>query len=111
MDSIKRAGGWSNSAVDKSYLAKSLALDCCRALAGFNATRGQYYIARASLEPSNDLINKIFPVDRIAADIDEFKRTARVTHEIAGSQFLKLIRQLAITFIQDSVVLMSMVCL
>ena len=110
LESIKRVGGWSNAAVDMSYLAQSLALNCCRALAGFSPNRGHYFISRSTLFPPRSLVDKVFPVSRIVSEIEISKQKLQQGDtEIAGTQFATLIEWLAIVFIQDSCVLLDQV--
>ena len=106
IESIKRAGGWANSALQNSYLAPSVALDACRALANFTSISGSYYLCRTAIEPSETLINAVFPVSTIAQSIKEYQEKTNNT-EIADTQFFKLLRYFAITLLQDSFILMQ----
>ncbi|ETP08742.1 hypothetical protein F441_15343 [Phytophthora nicotianae CJ01A1] len=47
---IRRLGRWNNQSMEKYYLT-SLPREAMRTLAGFDSSRGSYFVARASAEP------------------------------------------------------------
>lgn len=96
-EEIQRAGRWAGDSMHRAYLT-SLPRKFIRGMAGFQAEHsGTYFVARGQMEPSNDLIQLIFP------KLDYWVN--QPTDDIATKQFLKLLVYLRVVFLQDSVLL------
>lgn len=98
---IRRQGRWNNTTMNGAYLT-SLPRGVMRAMAGFPTSEGHFYLSRAQLMPSQNLLKKVFPdvdywYDRIASGACQQTAAAR--------GFLDLLKVLRISFLQDSVVM------
>ncbi|ETP36757.1 hypothetical protein F442_15373 [Phytophthora nicotianae P10297] len=60
---IRRLGRWNNQSMEKCYLT-SLPREAMRTLAGFDSSRGSYFVARASAEPPHSDLNPSHPLWR-----------------------------------------------
>ncbi|KAG1613993.1 hypothetical protein G6F44_013299 [Rhizopus delemar] len=83
------------------YLS-GLPVDAIKVLAGFTTRKGDYFINRGSIEPSEELRKMVFPW--IEHWREKFYRK-EVEDDIAGPNFLDLMDYLGAVFLQDSVVL------
>jgi hypothetical protein len=100
---IRRQGRWNNMAMNGVYLT-NLPRRVMRTMARFSPSEGQFYLPRAQVKPSTSLANKVFPLvdywyDKIQSGACE-KSTA-------ACGFLELLKQLRISFLQDSVFMMK----
>jgi hypothetical protein len=98
---IRRLGRWNNQAMEKCYLT-SLPREAMRTLAGFEPTRGTYFLVRACTEPPLPLQQKIFP----SLEGWQSKMSAgECEQSIAGGGFLELLKYLRVVILQDAVIL------
>ncbi len=96
-DQIRNAAHWNTDSIHKGYLT-SIPEEFMRGMAGFDPKYpGTYYIARASVSSSTDLLTFFWdPLD---------KWLQYSCQDIATIQFLKLLAYFRIVFLQDSVLL------
>lgn len=59
-ESIKKAGRWSNGAMEKHYLFP-FSMSFLRTIAGFDPVAKNYYLPRARINPPPTLLDKFFP--------------------------------------------------
>lgn len=100
--SIQRLGRWNSNALSKKYLT-NIPREALRTLAGFTREAGQFYLPRAVVYPCTELRRKVFPwVDhwRERLDSGDVEQSS-----LAADGFLKLLEQLRVVFLQDSVLM------
>ncbi|ETI55557.1 hypothetical protein F443_01771 [Phytophthora nicotianae P1569] len=98
---IRRLGRWNTQAMEKCYLT-SLPREAMRTLAGFEPSRGNFFVARASVEPPRVLQSMIFPqVEKWQHAINDGK----AEQSIAAGGFLELLQYLRKVILQDAVFL------
>lgn len=126
--SIRRAGHWAHNVLSTHYLA-NIQRDFIRKMSGFRITPGSYHLPRASVEPSEHLNRKIFPwadewlrwygtyfkeeAYKGLEDIPfkyinpppEHELTKEQRCDLSAQGFLRLVKVLRKTFLQDSVLL------
>ncbi|KAG1527255.1 hypothetical protein G6F52_001703 [Rhizopus delemar] len=78
--------------------------EAMRSLAGFGKVKRNFYLPRANLDPCVELQKMVFPLvhewlDKLDANVIEYN--------VAARGFLILMKQLRITFLQDSVLIMK----
>jgi len=94
---IRRAGRWSNGAMENCYLSQ-LPRETMRVLAGFSKDGGSFFLKRACIIPSEALSKQIFP------EIDDLlAQNEGRDGNIAAVGFLRLLKELRIIFLQDSI--------
>lgn len=96
---IRRQGRWNNSTMNGAYLT-NLPRGVMRTMAGFPSGEGHFYLPRAQIQPPENLVRKVFPevdywYERISSGACQQSAAAR--------GFLDLLKQLRVTFLQDSV--------
>jgi Centromere DNA-binding protein complex CBF3 subunit, domain 2/Transcriptional activator of glycolytic enzymes len=123
---IRRAGRWNRDALTTSYLTH-LPRKFVRGMAGFSpSVQGNFYLPRAKVLPPRSLEQALWPwVDEWLAWFDsqeeeeeeeeepeEFPATAEAykadkadRQDLAGQGFLRLLQQLRIILLQDSVIM------
>ncbi|KAG2214157.1 hypothetical protein INT45_002647 [Circinella minor] len=98
----RRIGRWGSDRMVGCYLT-SLPKQAMRALAGFYSQKaGAFWLPRSAVDPPQELQRLIFP--KIEYWENMFERGA-VQKDLAGPNFLVLLKYLRIVFLQDSVVL------
>ncbi|ETO67568.1 hypothetical protein F444_15520 [Phytophthora nicotianae P1976] len=101
---IRRLGRWNNQSMEKYYLT-SLPREAMRTLAGFDSSRGSYFVARASAEPPQCLLRQIFPQlemwQQALAD-------GNAEQSIAAGGFLDLLQYLRTVILQDAIFLQDL---
>ena len=97
-----RAGGWENSALVTSYLLR-LPRQYMRSVAGFGSTAGSYHLKRAVPKPSDSLLQHILPWVDVATLA--YASNKILPADLAGREFLGLLRELRVVFLQDSAIL------
>lgn len=96
-DQQRRAGRWNCDRMVGSYL-NTLPKQSMRALAGFySKTAGNFYLARATIEPPEELQKLIFP--EIEYWLGAFAQK-KVQKDIAGPNFLNLLKYLRVVLLQ-----------
>ncbi|EIE88996.1 hypothetical protein RO3G_13707 [Rhizopus delemar RA 99-880] len=100
-DQQRQVGRWGSDRMVGCYLS-GLPVDAIKVLAGFTTRKGDYFINRGSIEPSEELRKMVFPW--IEYWREKFYRK-EVEDDIAGPNFLDLMDYLRTVFLQDSVVL------
>jgi hypothetical protein len=108
---ISQAGRWNQSVLCQAYLTH-LPRQFMRVVAGFSGTPGDYFLARAVVDPPTTLQQQLWPW------IEEWERRfeARARRlvweqggldedDLAGDGFIKLLRHLRIVLLQDLAVL------
>lgn len=121
---IRRAGRWNSDALSQSYLTH-LPLEFVRVMAGFKPAPGDFYIARAKVQPSSSLVRSIWPwVDQWQAWFDQHLGESSLEpsvyegllikdlpiaeedrSDLAAQGFLRLLNELRTIILQDSVLL------
>ncbi|KAG2215396.1 hypothetical protein INT45_009470 [Circinella minor] len=97
-----RIGRWGSDRMVGCYLT-SLPKQAMRALAGFYSQKaGAFWLPRSAVDPPQELQRLIFP--KIEYWENMFERGA-IQKDLAGPNFLVLLKYLRIVFLQDSVVL------
>ncbi|CEG83888.1 hypothetical protein RMATCC62417_17754 [Rhizopus microsporus] len=81
----------------------SLLVETIKSLAGFPPHQGNYFLSRAVVIPLKDLQVLIFPDIEFWKDM--FDNNDGVQEDIAGPNFLGLLAQLRVVFLQASVIL------
>ncbi|KAL3258479.1 hypothetical protein ABHI18_006016 [Aspergillus niger] len=117
---IRRAGHWNNDALTNCYLTH-LPRKFIRAMAGFEpSTRGNYYLPRAQIQPPESLTHALWPwVDEWLDWFESYGDASRQNEkesdsetekvneddrqDMAAQGFLRLLVQLRIILLQDSV--------
>ena len=98
---IRRAGRWNAEKMEGCYLT-TLPKKAIRALAGFNAGGGGFYLRRDMLMPPAALVNKVFEqAERWEAAF----LPKDIEQDIAGQGFLRLLKELRVVLLQDAVVM------
>jgi hypothetical protein len=95
---IRRAGRWNAEKMEGCYLT-TLPKDALRALAGFSACGGAFFLKRATVEIPSALLDAVFPA--LA------KWEGVQVADIAGQGFLKLMAYLRSVLLQDAAMLES----
>ena len=67
----------------------------------------RYFLPRGHLVPPEERIDAVFPCSKILDKVNESLLANGIRTEIAGHQFAKAIRYLAIAFIQDSCIILN----
>ena len=106
---IRRAGRWNTGAptgVYLSYLPRAF----IRAIAGFPQEGKAYFLPRARETPEEALCTQIWPEIDVWLQRMEAYHPDRTDNEVlrldlAGSEFLRLLRTLRVVLLQDSVIL------
>ncbi|KAG1040322.1 hypothetical protein G6F43_012305 [Rhizopus delemar] len=100
--SIRRLGRWNSDSMNGAYVT-GLPREAMRSLAGFGKVKGNFYLPRANLDPCVELQKKVFPL------VDEWldKLDANTIEYNVARGFLTLMKQLRITFLQDSALIMK----
>jgi len=111
---IRRAGRWNNDALTNCYLTH-LPRKFIRSMAGFSPSdQGNFYLPRAKVMPPPSLEHAVWPFvdewlawfESHAADHpDDDGEGASDNWDLAGQGFLRLLCQLRIIFLQDSVIM------
>ena len=119
---IRRAGRWNNDALTNCYLSH-IPLEFVRSMAGFPPTQaGNYYLPRAKVHPPESLLQAVWPwvdqwqtwfrtkhgklTERPLTSYDQiFIEPGAEEHpeDLAAQGFLRLLAELRIIFLQDSV--------
>lgn len=108
-------GGWSQNALKNYYLLK-LSPSAMRTMAGFGSEAGNFFLKRASIPVPDSLQRAVFPwvddwVDRYAKAFGSGKASfaeGGMDHpDIAGKNFLEVLRFFRIVVLQDSAVLQA----
>lgn len=108
---ISQAGRWAQSILVKAYLTH-LPREFMRIVAGFTASAGDYFLARAAHEPPHALQKQLWPwIEEWEARFEA--RARRCSWEeggldeddLAADGFLKLMRHLRVVLLQDLAVL------
>jgi Centromere DNA-binding protein complex CBF3 subunit, domain 2 len=114
---ILKTAHWEKGTAQEVYLSR-LSLSFMRRTAGFQHAPGGYFLPRAGVEPPQSLKRLIFPwledwevrfKNRAAGK--RWKDGGLDEDDIAGQQFLKLLKQLRIVLLQDLAVLQPSKCL
>jgi len=99
-ESIRRCGRWNNKALEGCYMSQ-LPREAMRVLAGFNKDPGNYFLRRDCRDPPISLQCQIYPsIDEM---LQRHEEEDGVEINLAAIGFLKLLKELRIIFIQDSV--------
>src|SRR5262249_1999012 len=124
---IRRAGRWDSDALTNCYLTH-LPRKFMRSMAGFSASvQGNFFLPRARVVPPRSLEQAVWPFvdeslawfDSGVADDDKCTLdagppssnpaaaldTAADRHDLAAQGFLRLLRQLRVILLQDSVIM------
>ncbi|KAG1560209.1 hypothetical protein G6F49_002912 [Rhizopus delemar] len=101
--SIRRLGRWNSDSMNGAYVT-GLPREAMRSLAGFGKVKGNFYLPRANLDPCVELQKKVFPL--VDEWLDKLDANA-IEYNVAARGFLILMKQLRITFLQDSVLIMK----
>ncbi|CEG69734.1 hypothetical protein RMATCC62417_05756 [Rhizopus microsporus] len=101
-DQQKMVGRWGTDRMVGCYIS-SLPVEAMKSLAGFPPHQGSYFLPRAVVISPKDLQVLIFP--DIEFWKEKFDNDDRVQEDIAGPNFLGLLAQLRVVFLQDSVIL------
>jgi hypothetical protein len=112
---IRRAGRWNNDALTNCYLTH-LPRKFIRSMAGFNpSVQGNFYLPRAKVLPPQSLEQAVWPfVDEwiswfdshVDADADnDVDADTDDRKDLAAQGFLRLLRELRVILLQDSVIL------
>ncbi len=88
---IDQHGGWVSSTRENVYNDACLPLPALRVLAGFDAKKGAYYIARDILHPDDGLLDSVFP--SFIQTRNSFEQ--RPHKDKAGLLFIKCLRFLS----------------
>ncbi|KAG1512971.1 hypothetical protein G6F53_004786 [Rhizopus delemar] len=93
-----------NSGSMNGAYVTGLPREAMRSLAGFGKVKRNFYLPRANLDPCVELQKMVFPLvhewlDKLDANVIEYN--------VAARGFLILMKQLRITFLQDSVLIMK----
>jgi hypothetical protein len=111
IDQISSAGHWNHSALHQSYLTH-LPRDFLKIVAGFSASKGDYYLVRANIRPPASLQAQIWPwIEDWAPRF--YRRSKRLTwaqggldeDDMAGNSFITLMTHLRTVLLQDLAVL------
>ena len=120
---IRRAGRWNSDALTNCYLS-NIPLEFVRSMAGFPpAQAGNYYLPRAKIHPPESLVHAVWPW------VDQWQTWFRTKHgeiperplasydqiclepgaeehpeDLAAQGFLRLLVELRVIFLQDSVI-------
>ncbi|KAF1334759.1 Short-chain dehydrogenase, partial [Globisporangium splendens] len=97
---IRRAGRWNSEKMEGCYLT-TLPRKAMRALAGFPTKGGSYWLPRAKITPSEALRSMVY----LDLENAESQLKNHPTKEIAGGAFVKMLQDLRVVFLQDSVIL------
>ena len=83
-----------------------------RKAAGFSATEGSYFLARAQVKPPPQLLRLVWPQlegwqDRVAASLEgkKWKAGGLKKPDLATARFLSFLMQLRLVFLQDAALL------
>jgi hypothetical protein len=101
---IRRLGRWNNQAMENCYLT-CLPREAMRTLAGFSPTAGSFFLKRAAVQPQESLARKLFP--DVELWLGRLERGDGCEANIAAGGFLRLLQQLRIVILQDSVQMMQ----
>ncbi|CEI94485.1 hypothetical protein RMCBS344292_08695 [Rhizopus microsporus] len=101
-DQQKMVGRWGTDRMVGCYIS-SLPVEAMKSLAGFPPHQGSYFLPRAVVISPKDLQVLIFP--DIEFWKEKFDNDDRVQEDIAGPNFLGLLAQLRVVFLQGSVIL------
>jgi hypothetical protein len=85
-----------------SYLLR-LPRQYMRSVAGFGATAGSYHLKRAVPKPSDGLLRQILPW--VDAATQAYANDEIRPADLTGREFLGLLRELRIVFLQDAAIL------
>eukprot|EP01135_Chromosphaera_perkinsii_P006023 Nk52_evm1s382 gene=Nk52_evmTU1s382 len=109
VDNIHKAGNWSGTVCESSYIEYGLATDTMLALSGHNPKEHYYRIKRAGVIPSPKLQAMVFPeAEKYKAHIEKCRKQG-VTNGmgVCETAFIEVIKYMAIVMLQDSVLLMQ----
>ena len=108
---ISQAGRWNQSVLCQAYLTH-LPRQFMRVVAGFSASAGDYFLARAAHEPPYDLQKQLWPWIEEWEPRFEARACRRPwaqggldEDDLAADGFLKLMRRLRVVLLQDLAVL------
>lgn len=104
-DQIRRLGHWQAGAMERHYLS-ALPRKGMRAMAGVGSTKaGRYFLKREAIQPPDCLTRKIFPgIDEL---IERHGHGQNFEQTLSCIGFLKLLKEMRVFILQDSVELME----
>lgn len=100
---IKRLGRWNADCMTSSYVT-GLPRQAMRSLGGYGTQQGTFYLPRSALEPPLELQAKMFP--QVDEWMDKLNSGAAIEN-IAARGFLKLLKIMRITFLQDAAIMIN----
>lgn len=111
---LRRLGRWNANKMVGCYLTQ-LPIEAMLGMAGFSGGPGSYYISRSELSPPLELQQMVFPsVDASLEDVQHrLRQYVNSEHDesnksfIAAQGVLKLLKELRMVLLQDSVFLMD----
>lgn len=100
---IRRLGNWNNNAMEGSYTT-GVPREAIRAMAGFPPDRREYFIARNTLQPPEELLRMVFPQIEIW-EAKMVNPAVNIQASVSARKFLDFLKLLRVVLLQDIAIL------